>query len=215
MRLSPFFAAAALALALSPLACASADDGAEPANSDEDVSGADEIRARTFTEADDGRTVTVPMGQNVLLNLKSNATTGYKWQVVSTDRTFGYPTEKYVSNGGAVGSGGVQKMTWKLTGPLDMVGEHKIRLEYKRGANGTPADTFELTIKVIGKSCPALVPPGPSFCPRGRIVPKQDADGCTTSYDCVADCRTNGCASSGSCQACWGRMACVPRGAMC
>jgi hypothetical protein len=41
-------------------------------------------------------------------------------------------------------------------------------------------------------SCPVLSPPAPSFCPDGKIVPKEGANGCIGGYDCVkvtpADC---------------------------
>ena len=47
-----------------------------------------------MTEKDDGKTVTVTEGQNLVVKLQSNPTTGYKWKVVSTDRTFGYPADE-------------------------------------------------------------------------------------------------------------------------
>ena len=34
-------------------------------------------------------------------------------------------------------------------------------------------------------SCPVLSPPAPSFCPGGKIVPIQGANGCIGGYDCV------------------------------
>jgi hypothetical protein len=34
-------------------------------------------------------------------------------------------------------------------------------------------------------SCPVLSPPSPSFCPAGKIVPRQGANGCIGGYDCV------------------------------
>jgi predicted secreted protein len=219
MRLRALLIAASCAtFALSPLACASAEDDSNDTaagNSDEDTSGADEIRAQSIDESSNGKTVTLAHGQNLIIKLHSNPTTGYQWRVVSTDRTFGYPEDKFVKNSdGAVGSGGIQKLTWKLNGPLDESGTHKIKLEYKR-ASGAADKTFELTIKVLPKSCPELTPPAPSFCKNGRITPKRDADGCTTSYECVADCRTNGCGGGSRCQICWANFACVPNGAMC
>ncbi len=218
MRLQALFIAAACTLALSPLACASPEDDTQEGatgNSDEDTSGADEIRAQSIDESSNGKTVTLAHNQNLIIKLKSNPTTGYQWRVVSTDRTLGYPEDKFVSNSGAIGSGGIQKLTWNLAkNPLDETGEHKIKLEYKR-ASGAADKTFTLTIKVLPKVCPDLSPPAPGFCTKGRISPVRDADGCTTRYECVADCRSNGCGTGSKCQICWANFACVPNGAMC
>ena len=51
------------------------------------------------TDADNGKTVTITKGQGLLLKLQSNPTTGYKWAVSSTDRTFGYPSSEPTGRG--------------------------------------------------------------------------------------------------------------------
>lgn len=215
--LSPLFALAAVAFALSPLACASDTDDSDnvvtPSN--EEGNGEDELRALSVTDADNGKTVTVTEGQNLLVKLQSNPSTGYKWEVVSTDRTFGYPSAtKFFPNGGAVGSGGIERLTWKTkNGPLSMVGSHTVKLEYKRGSGGEPAKTFSFTVKIIAGECPQLSPPAPGFCSGGRIVPRKNEAGCTTGYDCEQGCGQ--CGAGRSCQYCWGHMACIPNGAMC
>lgn len=217
MRLSPLFALAAAAFALSPLACASdpADDNVSTPT--EEGSADDELRALSVTEADNGKTVNITEGQNLYVKLQSNPSTGYKWEVASTDRTFGYPSAtKFFPNGGAVGSGGLDRFTWKTkAGPLSMVGKHTVKMEYHRPweTNAAPAKTFEFTVNIVSGECPELSPPAPGFCTNGHLKPRQDANGCTVGYDCEPGCGT--CAAGRSCQFCWGRMACIPNGAMC
>ncbi len=219
MRLAPIFAVAALAFALSPLACAS-----DPADDDnvvtpsEEGSEEDELRGLSLTEADDGKTVNVVEGQNVLVKLKSNPTTGYKWEVVSTNRTFGYPSAtKFFPNGGAVGSGGIERFTWKTKGALSLVGTHTVKMEYKRSweTNVPAAKTFTFTVNVASGQCPELAPPAPGFCKNGQIKPRKNDSGCTIGYDCQQGCGGSTCGAGQSCQFCWGTMQCIPNGAMC
>jgi inhibitor of cysteine peptidase len=191
MRFSAFFALAAFAVALGPVACASPTDDEPVSSPSEEGDAEDELRSLSITDADDNKTVTLAKGQSILVKLSSNPTTGYKWSVVSTDRTFGYPSaEKFFASspGGPVGSGGVQRFTWKTSSPLNMVGSHTVKLEYKRSweTNAPPAKTFTFTVKIVDATCPQLSPPSPSFCPNGRTVPKQNTTtGCLSGYECV------------------------------
>lgn len=218
MRLATMLAVSALALALSPLGCAADADDDQVSSPSDEGDAADELKSLSVTDADNGKTVTIAKGQSLLVKLQSNPTTGYKWAVTSTDRTFGYPaSETFVKNGDAIGSGGLQRFTWKTVSPLDLVGTHNVTLEYKRPweSNVAAAKTFKFTVKVVDVSCPQLSPPAPSFCPGGRIVPRHNADGCVSGYDCVKGCTADSCGSGRSCQFCWGQSACIPNGAMC
>lgn len=217
-RLSVLLALATFAVALSPLACAATTEDDPVSSPTEEGDAEDELKSLSLTDADDGKTVTITKGQSLLVKLQSNPTTGYKWSVVSTDRTFGYPAlERFVKNGDAVGSGGLQRFTWKTSSPLNMVGSHTVKLEYKRSweTNVAAAKTFTFTVKVVDATCPQLSPPAPSFCPNGRIQPKHGDNGCVTGYECIADCRSKGCGSGQSCSPCWGQFSCIPNGAMC
>lgn len=195
MRLSAsVFGVSALLFALSPLACAGeTSPDSDPAA--EQGSSEDELKSLQLTDADDGRTVTVTKGQNILVKLSANPTTGYSWVVASTNRTFGYPaSDRFVAApAGAVGAGGIQRFMWKTSSALDMVGTHSVRLEYKRPweNNIAPAKTFTFTVNVVdpaAPSCPQLSPPAPDFCKGGQqIQARQNEDGCTTSYECVGD----------------------------
>ncbi|MDB4998839.1 MAG: hypothetical protein JWM74_6271, partial [Myxococcaceae bacterium] len=50
----------------------------------------------------------------------------------------------------AVGSGGTEKLTWKTSSPLSMVGSHRVELEYKRAweKNVKPLKTFSFTVDI-------------------------------------------------------------------
>src|SRR4051794_40163582 len=100
LAMRPVRIALALALALSAaplMACGGAsDEEIADGAGDESV---DEARASkvNITEADNGKTFTAKVGQLVVLTLTQNASTGHQWKVVSTNRTFGYPTEKHIA----------------------------------------------------------------------------------------------------------------------
>jgi inhibitor of cysteine peptidase len=222
MRLSVLVSLALVALAVSPLvACSQSteeagEDGVVTPDGEETTE--DELRSLSLTEKDDGKTVTVTEGQNLVVKLQSNPTTGYKWKVVSTDRTFGYPAdERFLRNTDAVGSGGLQRFSWKTKGALSMVGDHTVKMEYKRSweTNASPAKTFSFTVKILGGECPQLSPPAPNFCPNGTIKAKKNAAGCTTGFECQEGCGGRTCSSGQNCQYCWGSLACVPNGALC
>jgi predicted secreted protein len=131
--------------------------GAEPNAEDDETM--DELRGKTLTltDADDGKTVTLETGKTLKVKLSANATTGYAWRVKSVDRTLGQPTISYKADGGgAVGSGGVTTLSWKLTSPLDLVGTHKVELEYQRpwAETAPPAKKFSFTLKVVKAGTP-------------------------------------------------------------
>lgn len=151
MRLATPLALSLFALTVSPLGCAAEEDPVS--HPSEEGAEEDELRALTLTEADNGKTVTVPKGQNVLVKLGSNPTTGYKWVVASTSRTLGYPaTDRYTGAGpnGPVGSGGVQRLTWKTNAPIDMAGTHTVKLEYKRSwETGPGIKSFVFTVNIV------------------------------------------------------------------
>ena len=144
MRLSNLVFAASL-LALTPIACGGVADGAAADEGDESI----KVGA-SLTAKDNGRTVTVTEGQSVVVSLSANPTTGYDWVVTSTDKTFGYPKVKFTPDSKAVGSGGIDKMTWSTKSPLSMAGKHHVELAYKRSWEKSSLKTF--TFDVIVKA---------------------------------------------------------------
>lgn len=90
------------------------------------------------------RTISVPQGNRVILELPQNASTGYMWDLV-TSGTLEAPTKEYsaVSQGGPVGGGGYVYFTWKTEG---VTGSHTVKLEKTRGSD--VAETLSFKIKV-------------------------------------------------------------------
>jgi inhibitor of cysteine peptidase len=119
----------------------------------------DELRRSVaLTDLDNGKTVTVTEGQSINLTLESNATTGYAWSVTSTDKTLGYPTERFLSpSSSALGASGQQRFTWKTKSPLSMIGKHTVTLAYARSfeKNVKPARTFKFTVDVVAAASPS------------------------------------------------------------
>jgi predicted secreted protein len=165
----------AFALVAIPGCAADADDGSGPASEDE-------LRSLTIKESDSGRTFTVEKGGSVKVSLGSNPTTGYKWKVVSTTRTFGYPEPKegvyQGSPAASIGSGGQQIFTWQTNSPLlqPSTTAHAIKIEYRRSfeSDDTPAEkTFTVKIKVKRGT---EQPPAPAGRP---ITINEDHEGST------------------------------------
>lgn len=212
MRLSRFFAFAALGFALSPLGCSSVEDEGEAEAAPE--TSVAELNGIAITEADNGRTVTVTEGRDVIVRLPSNPTTGYTWQVVSTDPTFGYPSKTFIPGSAATGSGGIEQFTWKTKSFRPMVGAHTVAMEYRRPWENRPLKTFRFTVKIVPNQCPPAPPPVPGFCYGGQLKPRTDENGCTVGYDCERGCSKD-CGPGRSCQNCRGTFVCLPNGSTC
>lgn len=146
----------ATSLCLSPLAgCAS--DEAAPAPSGDAVQSddsEDELKALIITDKDNGKTFNIKYGQTITVKLASNASTGFEWRVLATDRSFGYPTSTTLLPGTAVGASGYTKLVWKTNNPM-AVGEHTVTLGYERpsgNADSKKTKTFTFTVLVSEKS---------------------------------------------------------------
>lgn len=149
--LASFAAAAALVSTAFMTGCAGADDASDA----DQAQTEDELRSFGMTEADNGKSFSVLEGQNVVLKLSSNPTTGYRW-VVADDDDFGTAKETYKSNSHAVGSGGTQTFTWKTKdASIAMLGSHTVKLEYKRSWEARAIKTFKFTVDLnaAGVTC--------------------------------------------------------------
>jgi len=116
-----------------------------------DVKRSGKAKAVQVTEADAGKTIKVKKGQDVVVSLPANPSTGYQWSVGLTDRTFGYPAkEEYLAGGapGHVGSGGTMKFTWKTSSAYVAAhGHHDVVLEYVRGNDRAKRFKFSVEIE--------------------------------------------------------------------
>ncbi len=104
-------------------------------------------------DIDDGRTVRVKKGQDVVVALQSNPSTGYRWHVVSTPRSFGHPAKSEFLPGvtaRAIGAPGTELLTWRTAGFQPEAGQsYTVNLAYSRGATGEPARTFTFTVELV------------------------------------------------------------------
>ena len=101
-----------------------------------------------LTQKDSGSAQTLSAGQQLIISLESNPTTGYRWGVDGTTpaqlEQAGEPT--YTSGSSAIGAGGTEVFTFTAKDP----GEGTLRLKYFRSFEPTaaPAGTFEVIVKV-------------------------------------------------------------------
>ncbi len=108
----------------------------------------------TLSETNDGKTVPVHIGDTVIVQLSSNASTGYSWRpatltptgVVTASGASEYVKPKYVP--GMVGRPGTQVFRFKAL----KAGEAKLQLEYRgpgRDADtGAPGQAWGVTLAV-------------------------------------------------------------------
>jgi len=113
--------------------------------------------ALVIDETGDGLTFHVLEGDPVVVRLPSNPSTGYDWQVASTDRTFGYPIDVvYMPSPLDVGEGGITELVWETKGFLSLLGSHTVVLEYRRSwedpAEHEPEGVFTFTVVIHGES---------------------------------------------------------------
>jgi inhibitor of cysteine peptidase len=110
--------------------------------------------AQKLTEADNGKTIKLKVGDLVTISLKGNPTTGYSWRTGKLDGTAveqaGEPKYTTDPHGqGMVGVGG----TFLFKFNAAKVGKTEVNLEYVRPwEKGTkPVKTFAATIEVESK----------------------------------------------------------------
>ncbi len=102
----------------------------------------------SLDESDNGRTVTVPNGAQLMLQLPGNPTTGYSWEAATS--ILGVIKEStppvYKPSGGALGSGGTYTFWYEAVGK----GRTELTLVYRRSweTNVAPLKTFKVIIAV-------------------------------------------------------------------
>lgn len=101
---------------------------------------------RTLTEADNGTTVDVRVGETLTLGLGENPTTGFLWNITTTSGLVVESDQYTPEHTEGVGAGGVHYWVFRAT----KEGTQKIVGIYKRpwmNTTGTEK-TFELTVNV-------------------------------------------------------------------
>jgi inhibitor of cysteine peptidase len=99
---------------------------------------------RQIGEADAGTTIQLRAGEQLRIALSGNPTTGYSWELASTDekvlKSLGQP--EYKSGSQALGAGGMFTFTLQAVAP----GTTAVQLVYRRPfeKNVAPAKTFEV-----------------------------------------------------------------------
>lgn len=114
----------------------------ETSNSQEDrMSG-------VLTEADNGKTIELPVGDEVVLLLPENAATGYRWAVDAPDGNLVEVKEgEYLATSDAVGSGGEAR--WIVRAKA--AGATQVKLKRWRHWEGerSVVERFEFTLRIV------------------------------------------------------------------
>ncbi|MHC1597401.1 MAG: protease inhibitor I42 family protein [Methermicoccaceae archaeon] len=106
--------------------------------------------SKVFTQADNGTTVSVKLGETFSVSLPENPTTGYSWNMSTTGgialKSDTYTPEQPSGKTELVGAGGVHEWVFQAVGK----GTQKVMGIYKRPWENTTGteETFELTLNV-------------------------------------------------------------------
>lgn len=128
-----------LVLAMTAAACGVRDDDGGGAGPEADVN---------VTDADNGQSYTVKVGDHISIALASNPTTGYEWAVQNVKTTvISYQGSDFQgATSGLVGAGGTQTLTFRA----ELPGDSPIELKYWRSFEGDSSigQTFTIQITV-------------------------------------------------------------------
>lgn len=103
---------------------------------------------KIVTAEDAGSTVNLIMGDELVVELEGNPTTGYEWEVTEVDEAVLVPLGEpdYQSESEAIGAGGLFTFYFEAAGP----GETELQLVYHRPweEDVEPEDRFVITVIV-------------------------------------------------------------------
>ncbi len=105
-------------------------------------------KTSTYTKADNGQSIDLVAGQEILVKLEGNPTTGYTWEldkdVSSGMEQVGEPD--YGADSSAIGSGGMFTFRFKAV----EAGEHTLQLKYWRTfePDTPPIELFTLKLNI-------------------------------------------------------------------
>jgi inhibitor of cysteine peptidase len=99
----------------------------------------------SVTEAQNGEALTLVKGQEFILTLPGNPTTGYQWTVPQGfEATLPLRDSSYEPESNAIGSGGHYTFRFQAA----QTGIVNLRLTYGRSWEPEPIDTFSLTVEI-------------------------------------------------------------------
>jgi len=101
----------------------------------------------SYTEQDNGASVSASLGESFELRLAENPTTGYRWHIAEWDRSILEVTrdEFHPPDTPQAGAGGEHVWEFAARAP----GSLSLRLAYRRrGGSASPAKEFSLNISV-------------------------------------------------------------------
>lgn len=107
----------------------------------------------TVTENDNGGSIQVAAGSQLVVELPGNPTTGYAWQVTANDESILLPTGyKFTPDSAAAGAGGMEKFTFHVMAP----GAVSLELANSRPweTDVPPAQTFAVAVEAVAEPAP-------------------------------------------------------------
>lgn len=184
MKLIHLLMLAPFVLAPTMVGCSGADEVDSVVDEEGEGATEDELKSGSvvLTMKEDGKTINVQAGKDLIVKLAEKPSAGYRWSVESVDGSLSQPVISHKGPGadGPVGAGRTAIFTWKTSN--EKVGTHKVKLAYKRAweTDTPPAKVFSVTVKVV--AAPAGVG---ERCGGYLNIP------CASSLDCVIN-RPNG-----------------------
>lgn len=104
--------------------------------------------AHTVTEADNGTTVEVHVGETTMLQLPENATTGYRWAIEPLNADLVEAQEgQYIRQSNAIGGGG--EATWTLHPKVPGTTQIKLKLWRPWEGEQSIQRYFEVTLRIL------------------------------------------------------------------
>jgi inhibitor of cysteine peptidase len=105
--------------------------------------------AITVVSQDNGKTVQLEIGQQIVVRLPSNPTTGYQWSVIGSMTPLEFSKSDYATDSqaaGRAGAGGTETLRFTAKS----AGKAELKLGYARAweKDVPPAKTFSLTVLV-------------------------------------------------------------------
>ena len=116
------------------------------------LTGVASAAAVVLTEADSDKSASITVGQELRVELKSNATTGYSWKVASAADKILQDTVKseYVADAhaeGVVGAGGRQIWHFKGSAAGTQILKFEYRRPWEKDVKPAQTATFEIVVK--------------------------------------------------------------------